>query len=133
MSAARSTNIKHCLKYFIILVSPDGCEVLRVIFCIFILNNMIQTNKTIAAAYADTILNTIWEKQDKETTLSVLETVEFLIKNYGVDPYNGYSNGDKLFRDLVSLQADIKRTISMNSVLGPDDKYFISILNRIIK
>ena len=94
---------------------------------------MIQTNKTIAAAYADAILNTIWEKQDKETTLSVLETVEFLIKNYGVDPYSGYSNSDKLFRDLVSLQADIKRTISMNSVLGPDDKYFISILNRIIK
>lgn len=94
---------------------------------------MIKTNKTIAAAYADTILNTIWEKQDKETTLSVLETVEFLINNYGVDPKNGYSTGDKLLTDLVSLQADIKRTISMNGVLGSDDKYFISILNRIIK
>lgn len=94
---------------------------------------MIKTDKGIAAAYAQSILKAVEERPDKTTTDIVKETVDFLLSNYETDPKNGFSTGDEVLGNLISLQASIDRTVSMNEVLTLEDKYFVSILNRIIK
>lgn len=91
---------------------------------------MIKTTSTIAAAYADAILNTLWERQDKETTDSVLETVRFLMDNYDKKPEDGISTEDKLLGNLLALEAAVMRTKRMNEVIDLEDEYFVSILKR---
>lgn len=91
---------------------------------------MLHTNKEIASAYALTILRMLNENPDNETTNCVKETVDFLVGNYCVDPKNGYSTEDTLLTNLISLQAAIQRTISMNEVLDLKDEYLVSILKR---
>ena len=91
---------------------------------------MIKTDKYIAAAYANAILELIKENPCAETTLTALKTVRFLLDNYDTKPKEGMSTGDTLLRNLQALEAAIVRTVKMNAVLDTDDAYLRNILGR---
>ena len=91
-------------------------------------NMILPTDKNIASAYASSMLRAITAKPDWETTENVLETVNFLLSSYD----NNAPVVDATHRELLGLQASVKRTMSMNLPLDIDDEHLMSILDRLI-